>query len=192
LVADVDERPFTLVSSVAAPGRSPAAGTWPWLAGAVASDADQPAWVASGSVAATVGALPTSMRTAGEVAALRRDDAGLGAAPTAEAQWAALTVNRATEALGAEGVSGPVAALADHDRRRHTAYLLSLAAWLDHPGEPTVAARSLGIHVNTLRHRMVRMSEVAPLDLDDPTERLALRLQLAAIGRRGHSAQMLS
>jgi hypothetical protein len=29
---------------------------------------------------------------------------------------------------------------------------------------------------------MVRMSEVAPLRLDDPTERLALRLQLAAVG----------
>ena len=54
--------------------------------------------------------------------------------------------------------------------------------WLDHPGEPTAAAKSLGVHVNTLRHRMVRMSEVAPLRLDDPTERLALRLQLAAVG----------
>jgi DNA-binding PucR family transcriptional regulator len=79
-------------------------------------------------------------------------------------------------------LAGPVAVLADHDRRRHTAYLLSLAAWLDHPGEPTAAAKSLGVLVNTLRHRMVRMSEVAPLRLDDPTERLALRLQLAALG----------
>jgi hypothetical protein len=186
LVTDVDDRPYALVT-VAGSGRSPAPGTWDWLAGAVAGDVDEPTWVAAGVVATTVGVLPASMRSAGQVAALRRDDAGLGQVPTAEGQWAALTVTRATEALSADGVSGlvagPVAALADHDRRRHTAYLLSLAAWLDHPGEPTAAARSLGIHVNTLRHRMVRMSEVVPLDLDDPTERLALRLQLAAIGR---------
>ena len=82
---------------------------------------------------------------------------------------------------GTDGaLAGPVAVLAEHDRRRRTAYLPSLAAWLDHPGEPTAAAKSLGVHVNTLRHRMVRMSEVAPLGLDDPTERLALRLQLRA------------
>ena len=47
---------------------------------------------------------------------------------------------------------------------------------------PTAAAKSLGLHVNTLRHRMMRMSEVAPLHLDDPTERLALRLRLASLG----------
>jgi hypothetical protein len=182
LVADVDDRPYALVSSVTSSGPRAAPGTWDWLAGVVAGDVDEPAWVAAGSVAETVGALPVSARTAAQVAALRRGDSGLGPTPTPEEQWAALTVARAVEPLGPEGVSGPVAALADHDRRRHTAYLLSLAAWLDHPGEPTAAARSLGVHVNTLRHRMVRMSEVVPVNLGDPRERLALRLQLAAHG----------
>jgi hypothetical protein len=192
LVTDVDDRAYALVANAAVRGRAPAPGTWDWLGGVLAGDIDEPTWVAGGSAVATVGALPASTRTAAQVATLRRDDVGLGPAPTAEAQWAALTVVRATEALGAEGVSDPVAALAEHDRRRHTAYLLSLAAWLDHLGEPTAAARSLGVHVNTLRHRMVRMSEVTPLNLDDPTERLALRLQLAARGIRRQSAQTLS
>jgi DNA-binding PucR family transcriptional regulator len=116
---------------------------------------------------------------------LRGDDPQLGVAATAEGQWAALTVTRAVDALSdgtEDALAGPVAVLAEHDRRRRTAYVPSLAAWLDHPGEPTAAARSLGVHVNTLRHRMIRMSEVAPLGLDDPTERLALRLQLRARG----------
>ncbi|HEU4332222.1 MAG TPA: helix-turn-helix domain-containing protein [Lapillicoccus sp.] len=182
LITDVDERAYALVVDAASPGRAPAPGTWRWLAALVTSEVDEATWVAGGAVAATVETLPGSARTAAQVAALRREDPGLGQAPTAEDQWAALTVARATEALGAEGLSGPIAALAEHDRRRHTAYLISLAAWLDHPGEPTAAARSLGVHVNTLRHRMVRMSEVASLDLDDSTERLALRLQLATRG----------
>jgi hypothetical protein len=194
LLTDVGDRPYALVTTVTEPGRLPGAGTWPWLAAVAAeAEADEPdhatqaGWVAGGVVVAAPADLAVSARSAAQVAGLRRDDPALGPAPTAEDRWATLTVSRAVGALTAAGAStaalaGPVAVLADHDRRRHTAYLLSLAAWLDHPGEPTAAAKSLGVHVNTLRHRMVRMSEVAPLRLDDPTERLALRLQLAALG----------
>ncbi len=192
LLTDLGDLPYALLTTATEPGRAPAAGTWPWLA-ALAAEADEPdrssqaGWVAAGVVVVSPADLAASARSAAQVAGLRRDDQALGPAPTAEHQWATLTVSRAVGALTGAGVSttalaGPVAVLADHDRRRHTAYLLSLAAWLDHPGEPTAAAKSLGVHVNTLRHRMVRMSEVAPLRLDDPTERLALRLQLAALG----------
>jgi sugar diacid utilization regulator len=152
---------------------------------AVASDDTQErTWVAAGVMAAAPGDLAASARTAGQVARLRRDNPALGTAPTAEEHWARLTVADAVDAVAARGsrdaLVGPVAALAEHDRRRHTAYVVSLAAWLDHPGEPTAAAKSVGVHVNTLRHRMMRMSEVAPLRLNDPIERLALRIQLAA------------
>ena len=172
----------------APPDGHPKPGTWPWLAELAAADAgpggpNARTWIAAGVTASTPGALAASARSAAQVAALRGDDPLLGVAPTAEGQWAALTVTRAVAGLADgtdDALAGPVAVLAEHDRRRHTAYLPSLAAWLDHPGEPTAAAKSLGVHVNTLRHRMVRMSEVAPLGLDDPTERLALRLQLRA------------
>jgi PucR C-terminal helix-turn-helix domain len=183
LLTDLGERPYALVVAGSDPGRPPAAGTWPWLT-TLAAESD---WVAAGVVVASPADLAGSARTAAQVADLRSRDADLGAAPTAEGQWGTLTVARAVGALTGSGVdqsalAGPVAVLAEHDRRRHTAYLASLAAWLDHPGEPSAAARTLGVHVNTLRHRMVRMSEVAPLRLDDPTERLALRLLLAARG----------
>ena len=188
LLTDLGEQPYALVAAGTAPGRAPQPGTWPWLADLAAADAgpggpNARTWVAAGVTASTPGALAASARSAAQVAALRGDDPLLGVAPTAEGQWAALTVTRAVAGLADgtdDALAGPVAVLAEHDRRRHTAYLPSLAAWLDHPGEPTAAAKSLGVHVNTLRHRMVRMSEVAPLGLDDPTERLALRLQLRA------------
>jgi hypothetical protein len=191
LLTDLGEQAYALVAAGAEPGRAPQPGTWPWLAAQAALDAEDagpggttpPTWVAGGVTASTPGGLAASARSAAQVAALRGDDPRLGHAPIAEGQWAALTVTRAVAALsdGTDGaLAGPVTVLAEHDRRRRTAYLPSLAAWLDHPGEPTAAARSLGVHVNTLRHRMVRMSEVASLGLDDPTERLALRLQLRA------------
>ncbi len=192
LLTELGDLPYAVVTTTTEPGRPAAAGTWPWLAALAAeaeeSDPSSPSgWVAAGVVVGAPVDLAASARSAAQVAGLRQDDPALGPASTAEDRWARLTVDRAVSAITGPGASpaalaGPVTALADHDRRRHTAYLRSLAAWLDHPGEPTAAAKSLGVHVNTLRHRMVRMSEVAPLRLDDPTERLALRLQLAAVG----------
>jgi DNA-binding PucR family transcriptional regulator len=38
------------------------------------------------------------------------------------------------------------------------------------------------VHPNTLRYRMQRLSDVVDLDLHDPETRLALRLQLRALG----------
>jgi len=188
LTTDVDDLVYAVVTAIVTPGRRPQPGTWPWLVGAMTAgdDPDEWTWVAAGVPSADPGDLVESARTAAQVASLRRDDPALGTAPTAEEHWARLTVADAVGAVADRGprvaLAGPVNALAEQDRRRHTAYLVSLAAWLDHPGEPTAAAKSLGVHVNTLRHRMMRMSEVAPLHLDDPTERLALRLRLAARG----------
>jgi hypothetical protein len=188
LTTDVDELAYTVVAAAMTPGRRPQPGTWPWLVGVLTAgdDPEGRTWVAAGVPSSVPADLADSARTAAQVASLRRDDPALGTAATAEEHWARLTVADAVEAVARRGprdvLAGPVAALAEQDRRRHTAYLVSLAAWLDHPGEPTAAAKSLGLHVNTLRHRMMRMSEVAPLHLDDPTERLALRLRLAALG----------
>ncbi len=188
LISDIDDVPYAVLGATTEPGRAPLPGTWPWLVDNVVSsvEPEQRTWVAAGVPAAVPGDLRASAGTAADVASLRRDDSTLGTAPTAEELWATLTVADAVAGVAGrrpgDALAGPVAALAEHDRRRHTAYLLSLAAWLDYPGEPTAAAKSLGLHVNTLRHRMMRMSEVAPLRLEDPTERLALRLRLAAMG----------
>lgn len=91
---------------------------------------------------------------------------------------AASGVARRSERL----LGGPLPELEAHDVAHGTAYLATLAAHLDHPTEPTRAAAALHVHPNTLRYRLGRMSEVTALELDDPTTRLVLRLQLVALG----------
>jgi DNA-binding PucR family transcriptional regulator len=76
---------------------------------------------------------------------------------------------------------GPVEVLREHDAAHGSDYLLTLTAWLDHPGRPTDAARAIHVHPNTMRYRMNRIADLAGLDLEDPVVRLAVRLQLAAV-----------
>jgi DNA-binding PucR family transcriptional regulator len=97
-----------------------------------------------------------------------------------EEVWARVTVARAAAALPDDAL-GPLRALQAHDTGHGTAYLVTLAAWLDFPGAPTAAARSIHVHPNTLRYRMARIADLAGLDLDDPLVRLATRLQLATL-----------
>ena len=44
----------------------------------------------------------------------------------------------------------------------------ALVAYLRHRGQWDPAARTLGVHRNTLRHRISRAQELAGLDFDDP------------------------
>ncbi|PJE94076.1 PucR family transcriptional regulator [Streptomyces carminius] len=101
---------------------------------------------------------------------------------TLEDAWDAVVLERARAAVAAgPGLPGnPLTALRDHDREHGTSHLPTLAAWLDHYGDPRRAARALRIHPNTLRYRLRGIGEVAPVDLSSPRLRLALRLQLAA------------
>lgn len=117
---------------------------------------------------------------------------------TLERAWAAVSVARCAAALHPQTLLGPVRDLVAHDEAHHSAYAPTIAAWLDHPGDPRAAAKSLHVHVNTLRYRLQRLTElieattvsgatdrtegVLPLDLHDPETRLALRLQLRALG----------
>ncbi|MEP6629061.1 MAG: helix-turn-helix domain-containing protein [Lapillicoccus sp.] len=190
LVTTFDGRVYAIVSDGAvAPSRQALPGTWPWLARVVVEsvvddedDAGSPTWVCAGPPAVDAAGLGRSRGVADELVGLRRTP-DPSTVLTAEDCWATLTTARAVTAVGdPDRFPGPVPVLRAHDEERHTAYVPSLAAWLDHPGEPTAAARALGVHVNTLRYRMVRMSEVTDLPLDDPTARLALRLQLRALG----------
>lgn len=159
-------------------------GSWGWLQTVTAGLGEQGERLtaAAGSSVAEPAGLARSREEATEVAQLIA--AGRVARPVAalEDVWAEASVSRAAEALRAAGGGGPLEALGAHDDARGTAYLRTLAAWLDHPGEPARAAAELHIHANTLRYRMQRLGEVVRLDLDSPAARLALRLQLASLG----------
>ncbi|NUO90758.1 MAG: helix-turn-helix domain-containing protein [Dermatophilaceae bacterium] len=166
-----------------APGDA-SAGTWEWLLGVV----DEVAGVTPGATASAGGRvsravdLDRSRREATEVQRLRTIGRVTGTSATVEEAWAAVTNARALGGIWTEELLGPITTLRDHDEAHQTAYLETVAAWLDHPGEPREAAARLHVHPNTLRYRMQRLSDVVDLDLHDPETRLALRLQLRALG----------
>ncbi|WP_295694284.1 PucR family transcriptional regulator [Lapillicoccus sp.] len=181
-------------------------GTWDWLADVVGSEAtaDPSLHAVAGSAVTVPSRLRRSREEASELAELHATGRIAGPVVRFDDAWQEVTLARAAAAVGARrGTSrargrlapdsggtprsepllgGPLPELAAHDAAHGTAYLATLAAHLDHPTEPTRAAGALHVHPNTLRYRLGRMAEVAPLTLDDPTMRLVLRLQLAALG----------
>jgi DNA-binding PucR family transcriptional regulator len=100
-----------------------------------------------------------------------------------EQAWTVIVLHRAAVAAAGAGVTelGPLPALVGHDEQAGTHYVDTLYQWLRHPGDPRAASRALRIHPNTLRYRMVRIGELAGIDLEDADVRLALVTQLAAI-----------
>jgi sugar diacid utilization regulator len=74
--------------------------------------------------------------------------------------------------------AGKVATLVAHDREHGTHYVATLRAYLDAFGNLPAAARATGLHPNTFRYRLRRLTELAGLRLDDPAERLVAALQL--------------
>lgn len=181
LLAGFDGSALALVRD--APGdRSP--GTWEWLLAVVeeVAAATPTATASAGGRALRTAELDRSRREATEVQRLRDLGRVSGTSTTVEDAWAAVTTARALGGIRTEELLGPVAVLREHDEAHRTAYLETVAAWLDHPGDPRAAAAGLHVHPNTLRYRLQRLSDVVELDLHDPESRLALRLQLRALG----------
>jgi len=75
-------------------------------------------------------------------------------------------------------LAGKVRLLEDNDRERSTTYIPTLRSFLDAFGDVRVAADAVGVHPNTFRYRLRRLSELVQLDLDDPEQRLVAQLQL--------------
>lgn len=198
LLADLDGLLFALVterspgSQRTTPGipADAGAGTLGWLRRVLADirSHDPGLYAAVGRPAHSPDQLPRSTAEAVElhrlIGAGRLSPArGTGTALMEDA-WDTVVVERARTALGAGTclLGGPLAVLRAHDQEHGTPYLATLAAWLDHFGDPQSAARLLRIHPNTLRYRLRKLEEAAPVDLSSPRLRLALRLQLAALG----------
>jgi PucR C-terminal helix-turn-helix domain len=76
-----------------------------------------------------------------------------------------------------------LAELIAQDERGATSFAASLLAWLEAQQNVQVAAALLHVHPNTLRYRLRRIRETAPVDLDDPDQRLATWLELRLRGR---------
>lgn len=72
----------------------------------------------------------------------------------------------------------PVARLVDYDTKHRSHLVETLRAWLDAFGDIIAASASVFVHPNTFRYRIRRVAEVAQVDLQDPSARFALMLQL--------------
>ncbi|MGI5154734.1 PucR family transcriptional regulator [Microbispora sp. CA-102843] len=143
--------------------------------------------VAAGiGAAASAAELPVSRREAEECLALHERDASHAVPPSGppayDESWDDILLQRLRAAARAGRVParGPVSALRRHDTLYDTHYVATLRAWLEAQGDLAVAAERLGVHANTVRNRLRRMSEVTPLNLDDPRKRLAMVITLAA------------
>lgn len=177
LLADLDGRGYAVVRDT----DQPAPGTWGWLRDVVAQARRES--LALTARAGRTASEPSELeRSRSEAQETDRVVAAAVAVAAHEDVWAEVTVARAASTLSGD-LLGPLAALRDHDAEHHSDHLRTLAAWLDHPGSPTAAARSIHVHPNTMRYRMTRIADLAGLDLEDATVRLATRLQLAALAQ---------
>jgi DNA-binding PucR family transcriptional regulator len=187
LIADVGDVLFAVVVDK---GDQPGSRTWlDRLIHDIAAH-DPGLHAASGSVATTLADLPRSRAEAAELLALHDSTRPGDPLLRFEDAWAEVVVHRAVTAVPSDDllIGGPLPDLVAHDRAHGTDYVATLAAWLDQQADPRKAARQLHVHPNTLRYRLRRLSELVHLDVESPRARLALQIQLAALGVRGPQA----
>jgi DNA-binding PucR family transcriptional regulator len=75
-------------------------------------------------------------------------------------------------------VQGLIGAVARHDAAHGTAYLETLATFLNHGCRSQPCADALGLHVTTLRYRIARLKDLFAVETDTPDQRFALQLAL--------------
>ena len=121
----------------------------------------------AGAPALTPSDLPRSLAQAQAVGRVVRAGTAPGPACTVEQAWAPITLDRVGRTIGEGILPTPVDTLVALDQQEGTSHAATLAAWLDHRGSTSDAADALGIHPNTLRHRMGRIVEVLDANLDD-------------------------
>lgn len=170
LLADLGDVVYAIVS---ASGDKP--GTWSWLQQLVAKEARAglQASVVAGSRTAEVSGLVASRALADELAAQLEDEQhGVFAV---EDRWADMVITRAMTGLVGTALLSPAADLLGGE---HAVLRQTLVAVIDYWGNPQRAAEALGVHPNTIRYRMTRLGEVCNVDLRDPVQRLAVRLEL--------------
>ncbi|MDX3573253.1 PucR family transcriptional regulator [Streptomyces sp. ID05-47C] len=84
----------------------------------------------------------------------------------------------------------PVARLVAYDAGHGGGTMVeTLRVYLDHFGHVPDTARALGVHANSLRHRISRLTEVSGLDLRSPDARLLAQLQLRLLERAADPEQ---
>lgn len=175
LVADIDSHVYALLREEGVD-----AGSWSWLRDLVRTECARNAsvTVVAGGPVGSVGELKDSRTAADELerlgtTALEQPVASI------ETSWTPVVLARALAGLAHQSLVSPVKGLLEDERENGGELVATLGAVIDYWGEPRRAARALGVHPNTVRYRMARLAERCPVDLTDPAQRLALRLEIA-------------
>ena len=135
--------------------------------------------VGIGTQVSSVAEIPASRSTADRVLRVLKSEPGPAVADMDEVRASALLLEFASAYRDDPALTGgPIQVLRAHDEQHHTNYLQTLRAYLDAFGDVDAAAAILGVHANTIRYRLRQLGKVADLKLDDPSQRLALMLQL--------------
>lgn len=125
--------------------------------------------------------LPASRQEADECLTLHEQcPADTAPVPAYDESWDDILLQRLRTAArtGRVPARGPVAELRRYDREHATPYVATLRAWLEAQGDLAVAADRLGVHPNTVRNRLRRMSEVVSLEVHDARKRLAMMIDM--------------
>ncbi|MEO3758273.1 helix-turn-helix domain-containing protein [Mycobacterium sp. B14F4] len=162
------------------PGEEPVAARR-WIAALQAALPDQVTVLAGISKPAMATDLPAARQEADECLALHEVKAS-AVPPAYDESWDEILLQRLRTAAqsGRTPDRGPVAELRRHDRANNTDYVSTLRAWLEALGDPAEAGTRLGVHENTVRYRLRKMSEITDLQLGDAQKRLAMMIELAA------------
>ncbi|MFO7166200.1 MAG: helix-turn-helix domain-containing protein [Mycolicibacterium hassiacum] len=162
----------------------PAAIARRWIAGLRAALPDAATVVAGISKPAAVGDLAAARQEADECLALHELAPHRTEPPAYDESWDRILLHRLRTAArsGRSPDRGPVAELRRHDAEHGTEYVATLRAWLEAMGDIAAAGHRLGVHENTVRYRLRKMAELTELRLDDPDKRLAMMIEIAALG----------
>lgn len=141
---------------------------------------DIEARAAIGRRACTLADVPLARRDVDDLLVVLGRGTPAGTVGTRERRWAEIVLLLAERAVdAADPVTGEhLARLVEHDARHGTEFVKTLRTYLEAFGSISAAAEELVLHPNTLRHRLQRLTEISGVDLGEPTQRLALALQL--------------
>ncbi|MFI5706426.1 PucR family transcriptional regulator [Kribbella sp. NPDC051620] len=154
-----------------------------------------PTLIAVGSVAEHASELTSARITADRVLRVLRtaQRPGLRVARLADIHFDSVLLDLQDIAIAHGGpLSAAVARLAEYDAEHGGDLLQTFVVWLNSFGDVTSASEALGVHRNTLRYRITRISTVGQIDLADPDARLAAMLELRVGARSGYLDQSRS
>ncbi|WP_159395090.1 PucR family transcriptional regulator [Streptomyces sp. 2323.1] len=144
-----------------------------------------------GSVAETLADLPESRRSADLALRALLSTGEHRAVGFAREVAETVALNQIMDALTGLALASetPVARLVAFDAGHGGGTMVeTLRAYLDHFGHVPATAKALGVHANSLRHRINRLTKVSGLNLRSPDARLLAQLQLRLLDRGGREA----